>query len=294
MDLPPRVFESLLRLALEEDIGGGDVTTGLAVDSAAEGVATVVARETGVLAGSPLALRVFELLDPSVEAFDRISDGTRLAAGTRILVLRGRARALLSGERTALNFLGRLSGIATLTARFVEAVGGGPVRILDTRKTTPGLRALERYAVAVGGGTNHRAGLHDAVLLKSNHYALAGGDVEAIVARARSGAPSGVPVLAEARTREEALAAVRGGASVVLLDNFEPGPLREAVAAAREEARRRDLRVEFEASGGVRLDNVRAYAEAGVDRISVGALTRSAPWLDVAMRCAPGEGGRAR
>ena len=291
MDPFPRASEPLVRLALEEDLGAGDLTTEAVVDPGAQAVATIVGKEAGVLAGGPVAVRVLRALDERIEVLEAAAEGTRFGPGTRLLVLRGRARALLSGERTALNFLGRLCGIATLTARFLEAVKGLPVRLLDTRKTTPGLRALEKYAVATAGGTNHRAGLHDAVLLKGNHYALSGGSVEATVARARERARAGVPIHAEARSREEALAVIRGGAEVVLLDNFEPDALRDVLAAAREEAHRRGRRVEFEASGGVTLENVRRFAQAGVDRISVGALTRSAPWIDVAMRCEPATAG---
>ena len=287
IDLPENAYDPLVSLALEEDLGDGDRTARAVIEEEAEAVGTIVAREAGVLAGIRIARRVFEILDREVRVATLLPDGTRVNPGDKALVLRGRARALLSGERTALNFLGRLSGIATLTARYVDAARGTVARILDTRKTTPGLRALEKYAVAVGGGVNHRAGLYDAILLKSNHYALCGGDVEKAVSRARASARDGVAVIAEARNREEAVAAVRGGAEVVLFDNFDPGRLRAAVSAVRDAARACGLAVALEASGGITLENLRAFAETGVERISVGALTRAARSLDLSMSCEP-------
>ena len=278
-----------VRRAVVEDLDrddlclDADLTSRLAVPASSRGRAEVRAKSAGVIAGLDCAGWAFELLDPECTFEPLRADGDRLAHGDLVLRVAGDLRALLAAERTALNFLQRLSGIATATRAFVDAVAGTPARILDTRKTTPGLRALEKRAVRAGGGHNHRFGLFDQVLLKENHFAGALPDTYEQVVRRCAEEQDG-PVVAEARTVDEAVAAVRGGAAVVLLDNFAPGPMLEhAVRSVREEALRRGVRVETEASGGVRLDNVRAFAACGVDRISAGALTHSAPALDLSM-----------
>jgi nicotinate-nucleotide pyrophosphorylase (carboxylating) len=217
---------------------------------------------------------VFRRVDPELEWRPLARDGERLEAGS-VARIEGAAASILTGERVALNFIGRLSGIATLTARYVEAVAGTGVRILDTRKTTPGLRALEKQAVAAGGGQNHRSGLYDAVLVKENHSAAAGGVGEA-TRRALEAAPEGIPVEVECASQEEVQEALGAGARRILLDNMSPAELRQAVE-------RVDGRAELEASGGVSLETVREIADTGVDFVSVGALTHSAPALDVSL-----------
>jgi len=282
-------LQECVRAALAEDLGSpdlaphADVTSQLTIPADRRAVARIVAKATGCVAGTAAAVLAFRLLDPDVQVEVRCADGAAVEPGTVVMTIRGLARPLLAAERTALNFLQRLSGIATVTRRFVEAVAGTTVRILDTRKTTPGLRLLEKRAVVAGGGQNHRAGLFDQVLLKENHFALARPmSYEAVVRRCVTAHPS--PVVAEARNLEEARAAVRGGAAVVLLDNFEPGPpLRAAVAAVRDQATALRRTVLVEASGGVHADNVRAFADCGLDRLSVGALTHSAPALDLSL-----------
>ncbi|MGE3175667.1 MAG: carboxylating nicotinate-nucleotide diphosphorylase [Planctomycetota bacterium] len=282
-------LDDCVRRALVEDLGqaefdvGCDLTSRLAVPAQRRGRATIRSKAAGVLAGLDCAVGAFQALDPDARIETLCADGAVVTPGDPVLTVESDMRALLAAERTALNFLQRLSGIATLTARFVAAVRGTGARILDTRKTTPGLRVLEKRAVRAGGGDNHRIGLFDQVLLKENHFACALPEGITAVVRRCVDAQVG-PVIAEARTEAEAVAAVEGGAAVVLLDNFEPGPaLTAAVQAVRAAAARRGSRVATEASGGVRLDNVRAFAECGVDRISIGALTHSAPALDLSL-----------
>lgn len=278
-------LRDLVDRALAEDLGKtGDVTSAAAVPAARRARGRVVCKAEGVLAGVTLAELCFLALDPEAVLVRQRDDGAALVPGDVVLTVEGSARALLAAERTALNFLQHLSGIATRTRALVRAVGSTGVRILDTRKTLPGLRALQKYAVRVGGGHNHRFGLHDQVLLKNNHFALAEPEPYESVVRRAVGA-SAAPLIAEARTLEEARAAVRGGADVVLLDNFAPGPaLREAVATVRGEAARLRRTVEIEASGGVDLHNAAAFAACGVDRLSVGALTHSVQALDLSLR----------
>ena len=275
-DLPS--VRALIDAALAEDLGRGDLTTDLTVSEKARARAEVVAKQAGVLAGAPVAERIFAALAPrQTVAVERlIEDGQPFSAGTRVLSVAGSARVLLSGERTVLNFLQQLSGVATLTRRFVEAVSGTKARIVDTRKTTPGLRVLEKYAVRIGGGHNHRFGLDDGVLIKDNHIAAAGGIVAA-VADARAGAPHTIRVECECTTLAEVDEALAAGADAILLDNMDPVMLADAV-------QRIGARALVEASGGVFLENVRAIAETGVDLISVGALTHSAPAIDLSMR----------
>ncbi len=287
MELPAALVDELVARALREDLGprGEDLTTAIVLPRPRRAAARIVAKAEGVLAGLPVAAAAFRACDAAVELRPAKADGDLVARGELVLEIAGDAAGLLRAERTALNFLQRLSGIATLTRSFVSAVAGTGARILDTRKTTPGLRVLEKYAVRQGGGTNHRIGLFDQILLKENHFACAAPDsVEQVVARAVAASPTGVPVVAEARDLDEALGAVRGGAGVVMLDNFELGVrLAEAIAAVRAEARRVMRTVAIEISGGVVLDNVRAYADCGVDRISIGALTHSARALDLSL-----------
>jgi nicotinate-nucleotide pyrophosphorylase (carboxylating) len=278
--LEPLNFDpSLVKAALAEDIGPGDVTSLAVIPEGMTAAAEMVARKPLVACGLELAEAVFRELAPQAEIQRAAVDGQRMGAAHPLLRIRGPARALLAGERVALNFAQRLSGIATLTARFVEAVAGTKARILDTRKTTPGWRALEKYAVTCGGGVNHRMGLHDRILLKDNHLAALrdepGGAVAAAVARARAAYPR-LELEVEADNLEEVEAAARAGADVILLDNMANAQLRAAVARVAGRAK-------TEASGGVNLATVRAIAETGVDFISVGALTHSAPAADIAL-----------
>ncbi|MCK5945003.1 MAG: carboxylating nicotinate-nucleotide diphosphorylase [Planctomycetes bacterium] len=278
-----------VRRALAEDLGseqlavGNDVTSALAVAGDLRGRGAIRAKASGVLAGVECAVTSFRMLDERCDVTPRLRDGDVFEPGDEVLRFEGAMAPLLAAERTALNFLQRLSGVATRTRQFVDRVAGTGARILDTRKTTPGLRHLEKAAVVSGGGENHRIGLFDQVLLKENHFGFARpASYEQVVRRCCEGHDR--PVIAEARTVEEAVAAVRGGAGVVLLDNFEAGePLREAVRAVRAAAQQAGRHVETEASGGIDLDTVRSYAECGVDRISVGSLTHSAPAVDLSM-----------
>jgi nicotinate-nucleotide pyrophosphorylase (carboxylating) len=259
-----------VRAFLAEDVGDGDVTAEAVVPADARLEASLLLKEDGVVCGLEVAEAVFRELDPGV-GFDALArDGDRTRG--EVARVSGSARALLTGERTALNLLGRLSGIATLTRRYVDAVAGTGALILDTRKTTPGLRALEKLAVRTGGGTNHRSGLYDAVLIKDNHLLLGGG-VSAAVRRAKE---TGLPVEVECETMQDVRAALDAGADTILLDNMTPGQLSEAVGVVGGRAR-------TEASGGITLETIREVAATGVDAISVGALTHSARSLDVSM-----------
>jgi nicotinate-nucleotide pyrophosphorylase (carboxylating) len=268
--------ERLAYAALAEDVGEGDVTTDATIDADASGEAELVLREPGVVCGLDVAEAVFRALDAEVRFERLIEEGTLVGSATAVARVSGPLRAILTGERTALNFLGRLSGIATLTRRYVDAVAGTGAAILDTRKTTPGLRVLEKHAVAVGGGRNHRLGLDDGVLVKDNHLRAAGSIREAVD---RLRAATHLPVEVECDTLEQVSEALAAGADALLLDNMRVDELRQAVAVVRGRAR-------LEASGGVTLDNVRAVAESGVDEISVGALTHSARSLDVSLELA--------
>ena len=272
----------LVELALQEDVGGGDLTSQAVIPEALEGRGVFVVRAPGVLAGLPAAALVFATLDPRVRFESLLSDGQVVQPGSRLATVAGPMRSILSGERTALNFLQHLSGIATQTRRYVDAVAGLKCQVLDTRKTLPGWRLLEKYAVRCGGGHNLRMGLFDGVLIKDNHLAALGlGKKEirtAIDAARRLHGPA-VPIEVEVDNLAELDEALRCGPDIVLLDNMPPELMREAV-------RRRDAvapRVRLEASGGVTLATVRAIAETGVDRVSVGALTHSAPALDIAL-----------
>ncbi len=268
-----------VRAALAEDVGTGDVTTLACIPPDATARATIRTREPAVVCGLDLAEAAFREWSPNLEIRRTVSDGDRMEAGGTALTVSGSARAILTAERVALNFMQRLSGVATLTARFVEAVRGTHARVLDTRKTTPGWRVFEKHAVACGGGTNHRMGLYDLVLIKDNHLAALAGSgrdpVAVAVERARRLWP-GLKVEVEADSLDQVRKAVEAGADFVLLDNMNPPMLREAVALVAGRAR-------TEASGGVRLDSIRAIAESGVDFISVGALTHSAPSVDLGL-----------
>jgi nicotinate-nucleotide pyrophosphorylase (carboxylating) len=266
-------LERIVHAALAEDIGGGDVTTEATVAEDAVGTAELIVKEPGVVCGLRAAEATFRALDPEIRFEALASDGDLVESPAVVARVAGSERALLTGERVALNFVGRLSGIATLTRRYVEAIDGTGAAVLDTRKTTPGLRALEKHAVATGGGRNHRFGLDDAVLIKDNHLRAAG-SLRAAVELVRSA--TDLPIEVECETRDEVAEAIELGVDAILLDNMTLDDLRGAVALVRGRAR-------LEASGGVSLETIRAIAETGVDEISVGALTHSARSLDVSL-----------
>jgi len=263
--------------ALAEDLGTGDVTTAATVDARATARALITQKAPGVIFGLDLTEATFRALDPQM-SIERLAPEGEWREGGPVLRLEGSARGLLTGERTALNFLQRLSGVATMAARYVREVAGTDARILDTRKTTPGLRALEKAAVAAGGASNHRAGLYDAILIKENHIAAAGGVGEA-VRRARAAAPE-LPLEVEARSLDEVEQALEAGAPWILLDNMSVPELRQAVLHVAGRAK-------LEASGGFTLETLRAAASTGVDFVSVGALTHSAPALDFSLILEP-------
>jgi len=273
---PLLLYEPLVAAALREDLGrAGDLTTDAVVPAGATMTAHAVARRAGRIAGLPVAASAFTLIDERVQVDRRVEDGEDVAAGTVLAVVTGQARAILSAERVALNFLGHLSGVATTTATVVAAVAGTGVAVAGTRKTTPGLRALEKYAVRMGGGSNHRFGLDDAVMVKDNHIAVAG-SVAAAVTRACRAVGHLVKVEVEVDGLEQIEEAISAGADVLLLDNMGPDLLVEAVALVAG-------RAVTEASGGITLENAAAIAATGVDVISLGWLTHSAPNLDVAL-----------
>ncbi len=293
---------ALVRRALAEDVGSGDATTAAIVPPGTPAKASIVARQTLVCAGLPIAEKVFRALDPQMCVACLHNDGSFVEPGAEMIELAGEAQAILTGERTALNFLAHLCGIATLTRRFVEQLAGTHARIRDTRKTTPGLRALEKYAVKAGGGANHRFGLYDAILIKENHIAIAGG-VKAALDRAHAHTslkmpaprtasaydaagldpevvgPGPLPVQIEVRDETELREALEAGAEAVLLDNMTPEEAKHCVELAR--SLRRDSVIEI--SGGITLDNARAYAETGADFLSSGALTHSAPSANLSL-----------
>jgi nicotinate-nucleotide pyrophosphorylase (carboxylating) len=267
---------AIVAAALEEDDTKHDITTAATVLSDRRARCRLMARQSGVIAGLKLACDAFEQLDKAVTIRIDHNDGSKLRPDTPVMFLSGHARGLLSAERVALNFVQHLSGIASLTARYVEAVAGTGAHILDTRKTTPGLRLLEKYAVRAGGGLNHRMDLSSAVLIKDNHLAAVDGDIGVAVKRARGVAPAGIKVEVECDTLDQVKAAIGAGADVIMLDNMALLELREAVKLV-------DGRAVTEASGGITLESVRRIAETGVNWISVGALTHSAPALDLAL-----------
>lgn len=282
MDIPLHLIDTIVSQALAEDIGNGDITTLAAIPANIATTAYIVTREAGVIAGLPLVEAVFRRLDPTVRVACHITDGTSVSAGTTVATLTGSARSILSGERVVLNLLQRLSGIATLTAQYVAAVAGTRAQIIDTRKTTPGLRVLEKYAVRMGGGRNHRFGLYDGVMLKDNHLAILaahGVDLATAIARVRAQIGPMVRLEVEVECVADATVAAEAGADLILLDNMPLDQLRAAVEAVGG-------RAQTEASGGVTLQTVRAIAETGVDYISVGALTHSVRALDIGLDCA--------
>ena len=273
-------IRQIIALALAEDLGKGDVTTNSLIPDEKIGVASILAQEEGILAGVEIAEEVFRQVDTKLNIKVWLKDGAKVGSGDMIAVVEGRIASILKAERTVLNFLQRLSGIATEANRYVKAVEGLPVRIMDTRKTTPCLRVLEKYAVKVGGGKNHRIHLGDGILIKDNHLAALrseGLSIKEIIARARQNAPGGVKVELEVNTPQGALEAAEAGADVIMLDNMRLEDMREAVKAVHGRAL-------VEASGRITLDTVRAVAETGVDFISVGALTHSVKALDISLK----------
>ncbi len=278
------IAQPLVQLALTEDLGGGDVTAEALLSDTARGTARIVAKRPGVIAGIEVAALAFSRLDDQVEWRPRVQDGVAVDPGDIVAVVEGRARAVVSAERVALNFLGRLSGIATQTRRFVQAVGESGVQIRDTRKTTPGLRVLEKYAVLAGGGHNHRYGLFDMAMIKENHLQAAG-SIGACVKRLRQRAP-GIPVEVEARTAVEAEEAVAAGVDWVLLDNMSVETVRktmEVLGLPAPSAGGALPTPAVEASGGITLVNAADYAATGVHALAIGALTHSAPSLDLSL-----------
>jgi len=277
--LDPEAVRRAVADALAEDAAWRDVTTSALVPPDQHGEALIVAKAAGVLAGLPVAEAVFHMMDASLAFEAALAEGARLSPGQAVANIAGALNPILRGERVALNFLQRMSGVATATARMVEALKGLPTRLLDTRKTTPGLRALEKYAVRVGGGHSHRFNLADGILIKDNHLAALkarGKDIAEAVRLARLAAPHTLRVEVEVTSVDQALEALAAGAEVLLLDNMELDDMRRAAGVARGRAL-------TEASGGITLDNVRAVAETGVDFISVGAITHSAPALDMSL-----------
>ena len=272
--VPPNL-QAVVANALAEDIGSGDLTAGL-VPAAARATATVTAREACVLCGAPYFDAAMRQVDPHTQVTWHAGEGDLVAAQTKLCTITGMARSLLTTERVALNFLQTLSATATLTRRHVDALAGTRARVVDTRKTIPGLRLAQKYAVRVGGGANHRIGLFDGILIKENHIMAAGGIAPALTA-AQAQARPGTMIQIEVETRAQLETAIAAGAKLILLDNFTPGRMAEAVRIAAG-------RAELEASGGINLDTVRTYAQTGVDRISVGALTKDIKAIDLSMR----------
>src|SRR4051812_12492937 len=275
--LEPALYREAVRRALAEDLGWGDVTTEATVDPSLRARGIILAKSECVIAGLDIAAEAFSQLDPAAVFTKNVEDGQRCTPGTTVAVVRGAAAAMLTAERTALNFLQRLSGIASVTRRYVDATGG-TITILDTRKTTPTLRALEKYAVRAGGGTNHRSGLDDGILIKDNHIRLGGGVMEAV--RRMRAAGQQMPVEIEAQSLEQVDEAIRAGADIILLDNLSTADMKEAV-------RRIARRAQVEISGGVTLERIPELADTGADYVSVGALTHSAPAADLSFELEP-------
>lgn len=268
-------IEPIIENALREDIGSGDITTNLLFPEDSECRAIIIAKEEGIVAGLPIAEMVFKRLDEGILWNEKKREGDSVKPGDTLAEIQGRTRAILTGERVALNLLQRLSGIATLTSRFVKAVEGLPVKIMDTRKTAPGLRILDKYGVSVGGGYNHRFGLYDGVLIKDNHIRLAGG-ISRAVRLIREGIKTGLKIEVETSTLEEVREALEAGADIIMLDNMPVSIMKRAVEMIGGNAL-------TEASGGINLENVREVAETGVDFISIGALTHSSRALDIGL-----------
>ena len=273
-------IEEIIDRALAEDLGKGDVTTEALIPGDKQGTGFIVAKKEGILAGTGVAKQVFHRVDPELKVDILLEDGARIKLGSKIAKVSGSIASILKAERVALNFLQRLSGIASETNCYVEAVKGLPVRIMDTRKTTPGLRSLEKHAVKAGGGENHRMNLSDGILIKDNHLAALrsqGLNIKEIVTKARQNSPQRLTVEVEVGTVSEALEAVEAGANIVMLDNMNLEDMRKAVKSIHGRAL-------IEASGGITLGNVRSVAETGVDFISIGALTHSATALDISLK----------
>jgi nicotinate-nucleotide pyrophosphorylase (carboxylating) len=272
-------IEEAVDHALAEDLGWGDVTTKALIPGDQQGIASIMAKEEGILAGIDIANKVFQTVDPTLKVDILIADGSRIKPGSIIAKVKGNVASILKAERVALNFLQRLSGIASETNRYVKAVEGLPVRIMDTRKTTPGLRSMEKYAVRVGGGQNHRMNLGDGILIKDNHIAAlrsSGLSLKEIIAKARGKAPKGLKVEVEVSTLQEGLEATEAGVDIIMLDNMNLEDMRQTVKLIHSHAL-------IEASGGITLSKVRAIAETGVDFISIGALTHSVKALDISL-----------
>jgi len=283
LQLSNEQIDSIIDLALAEDISHGDITSQGLIPPELQGKASILAKAEGIIAGGEVAKTVFLKVDPSLKVELLIKDGARVKPGDIIATVFGNVISILKAERVALNFLQRLSGIASLTAQFIAKTKGLKVKITDTRKTTPGLRLLEKYAVRIGGGQNHRFHLGDGILIKDNHLAALrtlGMNIKDIVARAKQNAPKGVKVEVEASTIQEALDAAEAGADIIMLDNMSPDEMRRVVSLIPSG-------VKIEASGGITLDNVGAVAMTGVDFISIGALTHSAKALDISLELEP-------
>lgn len=282
MELDPGIIFAYASDFLKEDLGRGDITTQSTVRGGTRGRARFLAKQDFVLCGLEVAEAVFTTLDTTIQVESRVYDGERISAGTEFAVVEGPADVLLTGERTALNLLQRMSAVATLTKAYVDSVAGTSARIVDTRKTTPGLRALEKYAVTIGGGHNHRFGLDDGVLIKDNHIALAGG-IRRAVELARRAVPHLMKIEVEVSNQSQLRDAITARADIIMLDNMKPDQIRESVRTIREAA----PGTLIEASGGVNLDTVREIAQCGVDLISVGAITHSATAVDISMKITP-------
>ena len=280
LNLSTQILDHFVKAGIAEDLGTGDLTVQSIVDPETKGIARIFAKSDGVIAGILLAWRVFHELDKNIEIINIISDGTSVKSGDEVLAFSGNAGAMLSAERTALNFLGKLSGIATLAQNFMHEVQGLQVKVCDTRKTTPGWRMLEKYAVRAGGMTNHRINLSDQVLIKENHLRVSGKTLEQAVQDSVSANPGKI-IGAEAETLEEMMQAINAGANFVLIDEFSLEDMQKAVQIRDEIFEKTGQKVELEASGGVNLSTIRKIAETGVDRISLGAVTHSAKVLDL-------------
>jgi len=271
-----KTVDSLIGIGLNEDVNTGDITTDLLIPASAQSTATMIAKADGVIAGLFVARAIFSKLDPTVEFITEVSDGDKIRKGDLICTIKGAYRALLTGERLALNFLQRMSGIATETAKYVEAVKDFKTVILDTRKTAPGLRLLDKYAVKAGGGTNHRMGLYDLVMIKDNHISVAGGITKAVEA-IRQSIPPNIKIEVETTTLDEVKEALNSAVDIIMLDNMDTKTMRNAVLLI-------DGRAKVEASGNMNLERVREVAATGVDYISIGALTHSVTALDISLK----------
>lgn len=283
-------IKDIVQLAIKEDIGDGDITSKIFITEGSESEGTIIAKEDGIVAGLPVAEYVLSQIDKDLIFTSNIEDGSRVERGTEIARVKGLTISLLSAERVALNFLQRLSGIASATNRFAEKVRGYKAQIMDTRKTTPGWRYLEKYAVRVGGGVNHRMGLYDQILIKDNHLKAIGsekenGAINSLVKKAREQIESGMLIEVEVEDLCQVRNVVNAGADIILFDNMEPSKIKKAVDMVKKyeknQGSRTDKAILTEASGNITLQNIEEYAEAGVDRISVGAITHSARALDI-------------